>query len=213
MKPTPEDAQPRRDKWHEHKGTWGEVTVGTVVATARRTERWEIIAVANGMQTPHGHTLWMRAREQVTGAEHSIPPRLKTSTVMILNQDPDDTSLPPLQPATDADALALLVEKLGATHLATRDERTGEITCPDYTQGHNHLDEIGNESIVRGELEHLRFAHGIDTSALEAMDWEERIREIATTHGRAHSPASETGKGGFPHRHVPEDLTIYSGIR
>lgn len=210
MKVTAEDFEPRRDGWFEHAGTWGEVTVGTVIANPeRRSERWEVIEVAHGLQTQHGDTLWMRAREQTTGAEHTIRPHLKIKPVTILTQSPLDTQTPPVTPASDAEAIALLVERLGATHLATRDHETGEITCPDYNAsftGHG-----GEGNIMDQQLEHLRFAHGVDTTDFEKMTPEQQIQEVWLYHGRCHNPAYEFGKGGFPHRHVPEDLSMYTG--
>lgn len=209
MKVTADDFVPRRDGWFEHAGTWGEVTVGTVIANPeRRSERWEVIAVANGAQTEYGHTLWMRMREQTTGAEHSARPKPKTAGVKILTQSPLDTRTAPVTPASDAGAVALLVEKLGASHLATIDNATGEITCPDYAAGASHNPREAY-SMQRDEIEHLRLAHGMDTSALEAMSPGDQIVAIATAHGQAHNPKHpEVGKGGFPHRHVPEDLSI-----
>ena len=213
MKPTNEDFKPRRDGWFEHKGTWEEVTVGTVIASQKRSERWEITEQAHGTQVEFGHTLWMRAREQTTGQEFTVRPRNKTSAVTILTQDPGDTKTAPPTEPSDAEAIMLLVRKLGATHLATRDNETGEITCPDYDSGHTH--EGGQRGGCRDEMEHLRFAHGIDTADLEALPFDERIVQVITLHGRAHNPKymAEINKGGFPHRHVPEDLTIFTGKR
>lgn len=208
MKPTSEDFAPRRDGWFEHKGTWGEVTVGTVIASGKRTERWEIIAQSHGQQVEFGRTLWMRAREQTTGAEFSVGPRFKHNPVTILTQDPRDTETPARTEPSDSAAIMLLVERLGAAHLATRDDATGEITCPDYAAGRNHLDEVGNRALSRGEIEHLRFAHGM------SVDDDISITDLTTLHGQAHNPKwPNIGKGGFPHRHVPEDLTLLTGIR
>jgi hypothetical protein len=209
MKPTSDDFAPRRDGWFEHRGVWGEVTRGTVIASRKRTERWEIVDVAHGQQVEYGHTLWMRAREQSTGAEYTVDPRPKTAQVTILTQSPLDTQTPEITPASDAEVIALLVEELGALHLATRDNVTGEIHCPNYDIGANHLDEIGNGSLTRGLLEHLRFAHKIDPDEFEVLDWEDKMNQAFTAHGRAHNPRyPNIGKGGFPHRHVPEDLSL-----
>ena len=204
MKPTGDEFAPRRDGWFEHEGTWGEVTVGTVIATARsRTQRWEIIAQSMGTPVPFMKTLWMRAREQTTGAEFTVTPRTKTTKVTILTQDPADTQCPPRTPPDDADAVWLLVEEMGATLLATRDEATGEITCPDYTY-ESHLD--GDGGILRGLIEHMHFAHGMKADAdLSLVD-------AITLHGKAHDPNGGVTKGGFPHRHVPEDLKLITGI-
>ena len=213
MKPTAEDFKPRRDGWFEHRGTWEEVSVGTVIASQKRTERWEIIDQAHGIQVEPCMTLWMRAREQSTGAEYTVDPRNKTNPVTILTQDPGDTKTAPPTPPSDAEAIQLLVEQLGATHLASRDNVTGEITCPAYWSGHVH--EGAERGGMRAEMEHLRFAHGIDTSRYEAMPFDERIIAVTTVHGRAHNPkyAATYNHGGFPHRHVPEDLTIFTGKR
>lgn len=208
MKPTG-DVPPRRDGWHEHEGTWGEVTVGTVIANAqRRTERWEIIEQAMGTPVPFLKTLWMRAREQTTGAEFTSPPRTKTAKVIILTQDPADTRTAPGAPPADADAIMLLVEELGATLLATRDETTGEITCPDYIND-SHLDGDGQGApVFRGLIEHMRIAHNwAEQADAPALD----LAAAITLHGALHS-SGEPAPGGFPHRHVPEDLKLITGI-
>jgi len=209
VKPTSEDFAPRRDGWFEHRGTWDEVTLGTVIAADRRTERWEIVEQAHGLQIQDGHTLWMRAREQTTGAEFTVQPRLKSRPVTILTQDPADTRTAPPSDPSDVVAIGLLIQKLGATHLATRDDATGEITCPDYAAGAIH--EGSKSGDMAPLLEHLRFAHGMDTTSLEGLDSDERIRETITVHGRAHSLSHpDVGKGGFPHRHVPIDPALYT---
>lgn len=206
MKPTNEDFKPRRDGWFEHQATWGEVTVGTVIASQKRTERWEILAVAHGQQVEYGKTLWMRAREQVSGAEYSVNPRVKTSSVTILTQDPADWQTADPTAPTDTEAVQLVIAQLGAVHLATRDNVTGEIHCPDYDSGHTHVEEYGPGVLRRCELEHLALAHGYDVSTLRDSD----IKAIVTVHGQAHDPQyPHVGKGGFPHRHVPEDLTRF----
>ena len=204
MKPTG-DVPPRRDGWHEHDGKWGEVVVGTVIANAqRRTERWEIVDQAMATPVPFAKTLWMRAREQTTGAEFTVRPRAKDGKVIILTQDPADTKTGERTPPSDADAIMLLVTELGATLLATRDETTGEITCPDYID-ESHLE--GAQATRRGLIEHMRVAHGMkaddDLSLVDAI----------TLHGTAHDLNSGVTKGGFPHRHVPEDITLITGKR
>lgn len=203
MKPTG-DVKPRRDGWHEHEGTWGEVTVGTVIATsASRTQRWEIVEQAMSTPVPFMKTLWMRAREQTSGAEFTVTPRTKTSKVIILTQDPADTQTPPRTPPADADAIMLLIEELGATLLATRDEETGEIVCPDY------IDETHREDgrLLVGLIEHMRFAHGMK------VDDGISLADAYTLHSAAHDLTSGVTRGGFPHRHVPEDLTLITGKR
>lgn len=204
MKQTAEDFAPRRDGWFEHKGTWEEVSLGTVIAGQKRSERWEIVEQAHGTQVEYGHTLWMRAREQSTGAEFTVRPRMKTSAVTILTQSPLDTKTAPPTEPSDSEAIMLLVQELGAVHLATKDNVTGEITCPDYASGHSN----GDNRYGREEIEHLRFAHGL------SVDDDISIVERTTLHGRAHNPKyPDIGKGGFPHRHVPEDLSLFTGKR
>ena len=206
-KPSDPEAQPRRDGFLERVGTWGEVTVGSVIASSlSRTRRWEIIATANPGQIEYGHTLWFRMRDQVTGEEVSVKPRPVSIKVVFLMSS-DEEVPPPVTPAHDADQIALLVEKLGAQEIATRDHETGEIHCPDYS---------GPGAAPGGivaELEHLRICHGLDTSGLEAItNYTDRDREVITTHGRLHGRNAATimpGGKGFPHRHVPEDRTMF----
>ncbi len=200
MKVTAEDFQPRRDGWFEHKGKWQEVSLGTVIAGRKRSERWEIVEQAHGAQVEYGHTLWMRAREQTTGAEFTVRPRQKNSAVTILTQSPADTKTAPPTEPSDTEAIQLLIRELGAVHLATKDEITGEITCPDYASGRSY----GDNSYGREEIEHMRFAHGLQ------VDDDMSVVEWITLHGRAHNPKyPDIGKGGFPHRHVPEDLSMF----
>lgn len=203
MKPTRDDADPRRDGWFEHSGTWEEVTVGTVIASRKRSERWEIIDVAMSTHVQYGKTLWMRAREQTTGAEYTVEPRNKTSPVTILTQDPRDTKTPPPTEPSDAEAIMLLVRELGAEVMASKDNETGEITCPDYTY-RSHIPGYGDRQISRGLIEHMRFAHA------HPVDDDIDFATLITLHGQAHNPKwPNIGKGGFPHRHVPEDLSMF----
>lgn len=207
MLPTSDDSDPRRDGWFEHRGTWEEVTVGTIVAGRKRTERWEILEVAHGRQVEFGFTLWMRARDQVSGDVYTMKPRPKVDPVTILTQDPRDTETPDPTAPTDTEAIMVLVEMLGAVQLARRNETTGEVTCPDYESGRHHLP--GHlEDLHRAEVEHLRFAHG--TSVNDDVSAE----DLTTLHGQAHNPKwPNIGKAGFPHRHVPEDLKLFTGFR
>jgi len=206
VKPTAEDFAPRRDGWFEHWGVWGEVTVGTVLADRNsRTKRWEIIAQAHGAQVEAGQTLWMRAREQTSGEEFSVQPHSKVARVRILTQSPHDTQTAPPTEPSDTEAIALVVEKLGASHLATRDSVTGEITCPDYLY-QSHIPGHGDRQIQRGLIEHLLFAHNHPVASDISLE------DLITVHGQAHSPKHPgVGKGGFPHRHVPEDMAIMTG--
>jgi hypothetical protein len=197
---TAEDFQPRRDGWFEHDGTWGEVTVGTVIGTEKRSQRWEVIATAHGPQVRNGYTLFMRVREQTSGDEHTIQPRMKTARVTILTQDPGDTKTAPPTEPTDTEAILSLIETLGAVHLATRDDETGEITCPDYAYDYT----VG----MAAEIEHLRLGHGIDVSQLNGLSTDDFVRRVTELHGNAHTHPDGSG---FPHRHVPEDLAIFTG--
>lgn len=199
MKPTSDDFEPRRDGWFEHRAAWGEVVVGTVIASSKRSERWEITEVAHGAQVEPGHTLWMRAREQSTGAECTVKPRMKNSLLTILTQDPADTITGDPTAPSDTEAILLLVEELGAEVMATRDHVTGEVTCPNFEAGY----------ILPGNsfINHLQFAHGM------AVNHDLSNKDVVTLHGQSHDPRwPNIGKGGFPHRHVPEDLSIFTGI-
>lgn len=201
MKETALDFEPRRDGWFEHEGTWGEVTVGTVIGNKqRRTQAWEVIEQSHGAgQIPFGHTLWMRAKELKTGEEFTIRPREKTVKIIILTRDPADTRTPDPSHPSDSDAIMLLVEQLGATVIAHRDETTGEITCPDLMSM-----DFGKAE----EIEHLRWAHGVVLAPATPLV------DVHVTHGQAHSTRHpNVGKGGFPHRHDNEDLTIYTNTR
>ena len=199
MSPQPVDpeAPRRRDGYLERKGTWGEVTVGSLLATSwNRTTRWRIIDIANPPQIGHLETLWMRARDEASGAEHSIAPRSKNIPVTFLVSEAEEEP-PPTTPASDAEQVALLVETLGAKVIATRDSVTGEIHCPDYDRSY----ELDTGDL----LMHLRHAHGIDVSGIETAPHDEKISTAVTWHGRLHTVDAKNPPGaGFPHRHVPE---------
>lgn len=205
---TNDDFEGRADGWFEHRGTWGEVTVGTVLGNRNHPrQRWEIIDVSMATQVEYGKTLYMRARDQVTGAEFTVTPRPKSVGVIILTRDPRDTETPPPTPPSNADAVWALVEGLGATIMASRDERTGEITCPNYEAGRHHLED-GPYQLLRAEREHLRVAH-----ALTIPD-DIGVVDMTVLHGDAHNPGRPAiGKGGFPHRHTPEDMGLLTGRR
>lgn len=197
--PSDPDAQPRRDGWLERPGTWGEVTVGSVLGGPRRTAAWEVIAEAHGAQTIDNYTLWFKIRDLSTGTEHPIEPKPKDRRVIFLMRD-DDATPPPRALTDDAEAVALLVEHLGAREIATRDETTGEVWCPDYASGESTTP--GSNYYGIEELEHLRICHGLDTTGLEAMAPDVALVERAKIHGRLHSPRGQhEPHGGFPHRH------------
>lgn len=188
MKPTDPAAEPRADGWFPHKGWWSEVTIGTVVA-GRDGGRWQIIDARQGGNGQMFETPWFRAREMTTGAEYTMAPRPTKDAVTILTRAPSDTWTGHHE-VSDADAIMLLVRELGATELATRDDRTGEVTCPDYVY------DSHNGKIVDGLVEHMRIAHQMQVD--DGLD----IGELMVQHGHAHNRNSEIGKGGFPHRHV-----------
>jgi hypothetical protein len=205
VKPSDPDAPARRDGYLERRGTWAEVTVGSLIAGEKRTDVWEIIDTANPPQIEYGHTLWFRARNRPTGEVKSIPPHMVKDPVTFLMKD-DAEKPPPRTPPADAEQIALLVEKLGAQEIATRNNETGEVTCPSYAQGKS----VGGNRYGLEEIEHLRICHGIDVSGIQAMPLgKERTIMIAQTHGHLHGPeSSKIPHGGFPHRHIPEDLTF-----
>ena len=212
MKPTPDDVRPRRDGWFEHAATWGEVTVGTILAdpAGGRTLVYEVIEARQGDPIEHNATLWHLVREVNSGEQFPIPPRFKDSPVVILTDSPaTEEPMPYVLPA-DAEAVRLLVAELGATHLAAYDAATGETTCPNYDAGHVHEGGVRRDSAAL--LEHMRFAHGIDTTELEALEGHDRTVAVTTLHGRAHDQRfrADINRGGFPHRHVPEHHPIFN---
>lgn len=200
VKETPEDFKPRRDGYFEHQARWGEVTVGTLLAQRdSRMGVWEVIGTAHGTgQIKMGDTLWLRIRNVKTGVEHSLAPRSKVGTCVILTNSPLDTvTAPPTEP-TDTQAILSIIEGLGATLLADRDNETGMIACPDYVW-EGHIDDGQPSPLTRGLLEHMRFAHSMQVG--DDYDYESAIR----LHGEAHKPTSAVGKGGFTHIHLPEE--------
>lgn len=193
-----EDQKPRRDGLIEAKGTWGEVRVGSVLSTHLRSEAWEVIDSRLPDQMEYGHTHWFKIRERNSGREHVVAPKLVTAIAHFLLEAPQDvlTPKPHLAPS-NGEEMALLVEKLGAQLLATKDNATGEVHCPDYTAP--NPERTG----VAPLLEHLRVCHDMSVDAL--------VDSAAAhkAHDQAHSPKfPHVGKGGFSHRHVPEDHTI-----
>lgn len=170
----------------EREGTWGELGVGSVIRDADGA-RWEVVAAAVPQQYDYARSCWLRIRG-VDGTEHAIEPRHVLKKVTIL----EVPGAPPVERAwpDGAREAALLVEQLGAIEIATQDARTGEVWCPADAWS-------AEESLV-----HLQVAHGMDTTGITTL--EQRL----TIHGRAHSINDPLGKGGFPHRHIPEDPTF-----
>lgn len=204
----------------EWRGTAGQVRVGHLVQGMKKTKNdvWEVIETRLPAQVEYGYTLWWRVVNKATGEMAAIPPKSVKSTVIFM-LTPEEvevaerTGAPPPLPQqwpSNSDEVALLVQELGAEVLAHRDRETGEIYCPAYGNGAYHSTVWRPGVGVADELEHLRIAHGIDVSALEGIvDPAERLRQVVTEHGRLHGPRSNTiVHRGFPHRHVPEDLSL-----
>jgi hypothetical protein len=174
----------------EQEIRWGQLGIGHVIFQGDR--KWEVVAIRAPEQYEYGHSNWLKVRAP-RGEEHAIAPKPLNKKVTVLI-DPDAD---PIEPgwAEGAAEVALLVEALGAVEIATQDARTGEVWCPtDYGNDGDH----GAAMML-----HLQVAHNLDTSGIETA------KDRAKAHGRAHNPAEHLfGKGGFTHRHVPEDLSI-----
>lgn len=212
VNPSDPDATPRRDGYLERRGTWGEVTVGSLLAGPKRTDVLEVIDTRAATQIATGYTLWFRVNNIAICEAHTIEPRLKSDPVTFLMKD-DDARPPERTPVADAAEIALLVEHLGARHIATLDVATGEVHAPDYASGARHSPETGGQrpgiSSI-DELEHLEVMHGLDISGLRDLTGNDRLVAISRAHGPLHGPkASGMPHGGVPHRHVPEDLTYF----
>lgn len=206
VKPSDPDAPPRRDGWLERHGTWAEVTVGSILADHTRTGAWEVIATATAPQIETNCTQWFRVRSLTTGEEASISPRLVTTRATFLFRD-NESQPPPRVPAADGEQMAMLVETLGAQEFAVWDAETGEVWCPNYASGRGHDGRMDGFTSVVDEIEHLAVCHGMDVSGLQALSPLEQIDAVRTAHGPLHDVkgARVPGRGGFPHRHVPED--------
>jgi hypothetical protein len=197
----------------EFRGVAGDIRVGSKIRgeTGAKKDSWEVIDTRNPNQYDLGQTPWLRVRRLGTEEVVAVPPKSARAIVTYM-LTPDELDFaerfnrPPEYPKvllSDAAEIALLVESLGATKLATRDEETGEIWCPDYAAG--YLSEGTHWRDRKAEqFAHLRICHGMDVSALEEMHWEQQIIAFTKYHGEAHR---DNAPGGFPHRHVPEDLT------
>jgi len=206
VKETPEDFKPRRDGWFEHTALWSEVTVGTVLAQRdTRTQAWEVIATSHGIEPiPFNSTLWLRLRNTKTGQEITLPPRNKTGTCVVLTRDPLDTETAPPTDPVDVDTVLLVVESLGATLLATKDEETGVVYCPDYVWT-GHIDDEAPQPLTRGLIEHLAFAHNI--VAPEGTDYTAALIK----HGEQHRATGNSA--AFAHVHLPEEDTVTDFVR
>lgn len=200
MNPTGDDFIPRRDGYFEHRGTWGEVGIGTLLGhREKRSAVYEVIDIAQATHARYGFTNWIRIRDRATGEEHSLEPRPRSQGTIILTLDPRDEVVRESSHPTDAEAIMTVVRTLGAELLASHDTATGEVTCPDYIH-RSHIPGYGDRQISRGLIEHLRIAHR------HPVDDGTDLITLANTHGMAHDPRwPNIGKGGFPHRHVPEE--------
>lgn len=202
MMPTGDEA-PRKDGLYPHRGTWGEVTVGTMIAD-QKGNPWKVIATKHPPQVEFGHTLWFRIVNP-QGEEASLPPRMVTAPVIILTLSPADIKTAPPTRPVDTDAIQAVIEGLGATLLATINNETGEVTCPSYIFD-SHIPGPGNNRMSRGLLEHLQIAHGFDPNVLSPT-W--TYADIFQTHNNFHHANREGyGTGMFPHRHVEERAGI-----
>lgn len=198
MAKAPEPPPPRKDGFDQRQGRWKDLGVGMTIERGGR--RWTIIDSAIPPQFQYGYSLWFRFQAP-KGETFNCAPKPLVTPVTILSKPGEDLP-PPTLPVGHAEA-ALLVESLGATEIATKDEASGEIWCPAHTT--MHTGDYG-----RGEILHLQLAHGLDTSALEALPLAERAVALVKAHGPLHFKNAEalaTASGrGFPHRHVPEEL-------
>jgi hypothetical protein len=184
---------------------------------ATKNDVWEVLETKNPEQIQTNYGLWWRVVNLATGEERAIPPKQVSERVTFMVPADDlaeceRSGAPPWQPRewpADAEQVNLLVEQLGATLLAQQDSDTGEIWCPNYADGSRHTEEWSPGVLQRDILEHLRIAHGMDTSGLEAItDWEEQMHKTNQTHWGQHGIKQTPSTGGFPHRHVPEDHSI-----
>lgn len=165
---------------------WGELGIGHIILKDGR--KWTVVDGATPTQYEYGHSNWIRIQAP-KGETHAIPPKPVTKKVVVL-VDPTADPIPPLSHVHGSREAALLVEALGAVEIATRDEATGEVWCPWSVGG-------------VADLVHLQVAHGLDTTGITTM------AQRARAHGQCHDIGyPHIGKGGFAHRHVPEDLGI-----
>lgn len=177
----------------DQPGRWRDVVIGSKIRGGKRTKTdvWEIVDMRHGDQVEDGMTLWMKGRNVFTGEEFVSPPHGLNAFVMFKVEYEGEGQPSPRPWPTDSDDIMLLVEELGATPIATRDNATGEIMAPsmdgfwgDWGEGFKH---------------HLRIAHGMDVTGLD--DVVSRVE----AHGRAHRIGDPLNKGGFPHRHASDD--------
>lgn len=178
---------------------WGQLGMGSIVYDSNY-RRWTVVAVAQPQQFEYGKTCWLRFRAP-NGEEVSIQPRYVNKRVRVL-VDPLSDPVAPAWP-DGAEGAWLLAQELGATEIATLDQNTGEVWCPDYTAP--NPDATGIAPLIT----HLEICHAVDISALvagEPVNFDEASAQAHRIHEQAH--AHPVGGAGFTHRHVPEDHDI-----
>lgn len=198
MKPS-DKLHKKTDLW-EHRAQWGEVVVGAIVI-GMDNKPYRIIDTRHGEGIPSGFTLWFRAEPVAGGDPIVVKPRPREMPVTVLDPDPNARKVGVYTPPSDTEAVMALVEGLGAEWMATHDSKSGEVTCPEYNSGH-HASKDPKVWHYSGELRlHLEFAHGVEKATVDQLLQD----DLYTYHARHHN---DLVKGGFPHRHVPEDLTL-----
>jgi hypothetical protein len=196
-------------------GRAGDIRVGHIIQGSTKAKRdvWKVIDTRNPHQYDVGRTPWLRVQRLGTEQIEAVPPKtVRTPVTFMLTPEEFEHaamygSVPAL-PKTllaDADEIALLVEKLGATEIVSKDHETGEMWCPNYAYGRRHTAEWEPGILILDQLHHLQICHGMDITGLEDItDWEQQMLAVINHHGEAHR---DNLPGGFPHRHVPEDTT------
>lgn len=203
MRPS-EKLHKKTELW-EHSAQWGEIVVGAIVIGADG-QPYRIIDTRHGESIPPGHTLWFRAQPLGGGDAVPVPPKPREMPVKVLDDNPANTSVGVYTLPSDADAVMLLVKELGAEWMATHDSKSGEVTCPEYNLGY-HASQDPKVWHNSGELKlHLEFAHGVEKSTVDLMGQDDLYAQHSFHHHHM------TG-GGFPHRHVPEDNTLFGAPR
>ena len=186
----------------EHSPLWGAVVVGALVCGAHG-QPYRIIDTRHGEGIPHGgYTLWFRAQPLAGGEAVPVPPKPREMPVTVLDPDPNATVVGVYTPPSDSEAVMLLTKELGAEWMATHDSKSGEVTCPEYNLGH-HASPDPKVWHYSGELKlHLEFAHGVEKAVIDILGGD----DLYTYHTHQHN---DVRGAGFPHRHVPEDNTLF----
>jgi hypothetical protein len=182
---------------------WGQLGIGSVIRD-RGARRWTCIAAAQPQQYEYGKTCWLRFKAP-NGEEISIPPRYVNFGVNVLV----DPTSPRVEPARvdDGGATWLLAQELGAEEIATLDNGTGEVWCPDYIFSNGVSLGLPAVDLAEGLLRHLEVCHSVDTSGIRQIaPWDAQHDAAHKAHDRAHK--HPVGDAGFTHRHMPEDHSI-----